>query len=100
MELLRQIARQVIISLGFYQAGQIGSELASGTPEMGLAIPGLSGGVGGTGRGVRGWGVSGERRKRRRKALTHDDMRLALTIASAISKKAAEVFILQRVRAA
>lgn len=38
------------------------------------------------------------RRRRRRKALTHDDLRLALTIASAISKKAAENFILTRVR--
>jgi len=56
MELLRQIARQVIISLGFYQAGQIGSELASGTPEMGRAIPGLSGGVGGDGTWCQGLG--------------------------------------------
>jgi len=38
------------------------------------------------------------RRRRRRKALTNDDMRSALTIASAISKKAAENFILMRVR--
>ncbi len=38
------------------------------------------------------------RRRRRRKALTSDDVRLALTIASAISKKAAENFILTRTR--
>lgn len=37
-------------------------------------------------------------RRRRRRALTADDMRTALTIASAISKKAAENFILQRTR--
>lgn len=37
-------------------------------------------------------------RRRRRKALTNDDVKLALTIASAISKKAAENFILVRVR--
>lgn len=37
-------------------------------------------------------------RRRRRKALTSEDMRTALTIASAISKKAAENFILQRTR--
>jgi len=37
-------------------------------------------------------------RRRRRKALTNDDVRTALTIASAISKKAAENFILMRVR--
>ena len=44
-----------------------------------------------------GDGGSG-RRRRRRKALTNDDVRTALTIASAISKKAAENFILMRVR--
>ena len=37
-------------------------------------------------------------RRRRKRALTADDMRVALTIASAISKKAAENFILQRTR--
>lgn len=37
-------------------------------------------------------------RRRRRRALTADDMRTALTIASAVSKKAAENFILQRTR--
>jgi len=37
-------------------------------------------------------------RRRRKRALTADDMRTALTIASAISKKAAENFILQRTR--
>lgn len=43
-------------------------------------------------------GAAGGRRRRRRKALTNDDVRTALTIASAISKKAAENFILMRVR--
>lgn len=38
------------------------------------------------------------RRRRRRRALTNDDVKTALTIASAISKKAAENFILMRVR--
>ncbi len=44
--------------------------------------------------------INGEekKRRRRRKALTNDDVRTALTIASAISKKAAENFILMRVR--
>ncbi len=37
-------------------------------------------------------------RRRRRRALTADDMRTALTIASAISKKAGENFILMRTR--
>jgi len=38
-------------------------------------------------------------RRRRRKALTADDIRTALVIASAISKKAAENFILSRTAA-
>jgi len=37
-------------------------------------------------------------KRRRKRALTADDMRIALTIASAISKKAAENFVLQRTR--
>lgn len=45
------------------------------------------------------FGGNGRRRRRRRKALTGEDMRTALTIASAISKKAAENFILSRTRA-
>lgn len=48
------------------------------------------------------FGLFGEeekkRRKRRRNALSSDDLKTALTISSAISKKAAENFILMRVR--
>jgi len=44
--------------------------------------------------------LGGAPRRRRRKALTNDDVKLALTIASAISKKAAENFILVRARGA
>ena len=61
-------------------------------------------GIGGAAAGEQlfgGDGVGGDgfrRRRRRRKALTNDDMRTALTIASAISKKAAENFVLMRVR--
>jgi len=62
---------------------------------------GLPGAVG-VGGGFLGSGLGGggdePRRRRRRKALTNDDVRTALTIASAISKKAAENFILMRVR--
>ncbi len=47
-----------------------------------------------------GGGDDVPRRRRRRKALTNDDVKLALTIASAISKKAAENFILTRTRSA
>ena len=43
-------------------------------------------------------GGGGILRRRRRKALTNTDLGTALTIASAISKKAAENFILMRVR--
>jgi len=58
-------------------------------------------GIGGVAAGEQLFGGDGEgggRRRRRRKALTNDDVRTALTIASAISKKAAENFILMRVR--
>ena len=58
-------------------------------------------GIGGVAAGEAlfdGDGDGGGRRRRRRKALTNDDVRTALTIASAISKKAAENFILMRVR--
>jgi len=58
-------------------------------------------GIGGVAAGEALFGGDGDgsgRRRRRRKALTNDDVRTALTIASAISKKAAENFILMRVR--
>jgi len=53
------------------------------------AFSGLSGGDGEEGLAPR---------RRRRKALSATDMRDALVIASSISKKAAETFILMRVR--
>jgi len=62
-------------------------------PPLGLGIGG-----GAIGEGLVGGDDEIPRRRRRRKALTNDDMRSALTIASAISKKAAENFILMRVR--
>jgi hypothetical protein len=65
-------------------------------------IPGVGlGAAGGAGAGLLKWpweNGSREPRRRRRKALTDTDVRSALTIASAISKKAAENFILMRVR--
>lgn len=66
--------------------------IAGGT-ALGIAGEDLLGNVfdGGGGNGVMA-------RRRRRKALSDTDMRTALTIASAISKKAAENFILMRVR--
>lgn len=73
-------------------------------PGLGLAVrrsalP-VAAGVGGAfaGEALFGGDDGLKRRRRRRKALTNDDVRTALTIASAISKKAAENFILMRVR--
>jgi len=62
-------------------------------------LPTVGAGIGGVAIGESLFGDGdGKRRRRRRKALTNDDVRTALTIASAISKKAAENFILMRVR--
>jgi len=62
-------------------------------------LPAVGAGIGGVAAGEALFGGDGSgRRRRRRKALTNDDVRTALTIASAISKKAAENFILMRVR--
>jgi len=63
-------------------------------------LPTVGAGIGGVAAGDALFGGEGSsgRRRRRRKALTNDDVRTALTIASAISKKAAENFILMRVR--
>ena len=75
-----------------------------GLPAARRALPVVGGGIAGVGIGEAlfggdgGGGFAGGRRRRRRKALTNDDVRTALTIASAISKKAAENFILMRVR--
>jgi len=62
-------------------------------------LPTVGAGIGGVAIGESLFGNGDDkRRRRRRKALTNDDVRTALTIASAISKKAAENFILMRVR--
>jgi len=68
--------------------------------RVGGLLPAVGAGIGGVaaGEAIFGDGLGGGRRRRRRKALTNDDVRTALTIASAISKKAAENFILMRVR--
>jgi len=83
---------------------QLASRVAAGLgsragPLVSRALPTIGGGIAGVGIGGQLFdGDGGQRRRRRRKALTNDDVRTALTIASAISKKAAENFILMRVR--
>jgi len=74
------------------------SGLSRAGPLFGRALPTIGGGIAGVGIGGQLFGDGEKRRRRRRKALTNDDVRTALTIASAISKKAAENFILMRVR--
>lgn len=88
MGALIQLARQVLLGFG------VGAGLEALIP--GQQIPELTGGRGG---GFLGFGGAVRRRRRRRKALTASDLATALTLATAISKKAAEVFILQRTRA-
>ena len=67
-------------------------------PRVGRLLPAVGAGIGGVAIGEAAFGDEQPKRRRRRKALTNDDVRTALTIASAISKKAAENFILMRVR--
>ncbi len=70
-----------------------------GGPVIRRALLPVGAGIGGVAAGEALFGDDEvRRRRRRRKALTNDDVRTALTIASAISKKAAENFILMRVR--
>jgi len=78
------LARQVAVSLGRRIPGLL--------PTVGAGIGGVA-----LGEGLFG-DEDAKKRRRRRKALTNDDVKTALTIASAISKKAAENFILMRVR--
>lgn len=67
--------------------------------RRGSLLAGATGaGIGSSFGGMFGGGDDDTPRRRRRKALTDTDVRTALTIASAISKKAAENFILMRVR--
>lgn len=79
-------------------ARAVGARLVGPAARRGLLPVGLGVGGGLAGEAIFGDGDGMPRRRRRRKALTNDDVRTALTIASAISKKAAENFILMRVR--
>ena len=104
MAALLILARQVIASLGRSVLGGAGRRALVGAGAGALAAEELTGGgfpgfFGIGGRGGGGGLIGGAPpRRRRRKALTDSDVRLALTIANSISKKAAETFILQRVR--
>ncbi len=82
---------------GLFRGGRVAGRFITGRTVTAGGV-GLTAGtlLGGGGGGGGGGGDGG--RRRRRKALTDTDVRTALTIASAISKKAAENFILMRVR--
>lgn len=84
-----------LIALAARVAAQLGAR--AGPIAGRLALP-VGGGIAGVGLGGVLFNGEEKKRRRRRKALTNDDVRTALTIASAISKKAAENFILMRVR--
>ncbi len=90
MGALIALARSVSVRLGLGGLARRGVGLL---PTVGAGIGGIA-----AGEALFGDGGGAGRRRRRRKALTNDDVRTALTIASAISKKAAENFILMRVR--
>ncbi len=80
-------------------AARVAAGLGGRVPGLVRLAPTVGAGIGGVAIGESLFGDDGmKKRRRRRKALTNDDVRTALTIASAISKKAAENFILMRVR--
>jgi len=88
MAALIRLAQQVLVGLG------VGAGLEALLPGQQFSL-----GSGGGDGGFLGFGGAVRRRRRRRKALTASDLATALTLSTAISKKAAEVFILQRTRA-
>ncbi len=79
-------------------AARVAAGLGARAGPLARLLPTVGAGIGGVAIGEAAFGDGEKRRRRRRKALTNDDVRTALTIASAISKKAAENFILMRVR--
>jgi len=87
--ILVQLAARALSALGL----TLGVETGARAIERftGVDVPFFGNGGGGA-------GPIGGRRRRRRMALTSSDVRLSLIIASSISKKAAENFILQRTR--
>jgi len=83
-------------------ARSVGASLARRGGVRGLArlLPTVGAGIGGVALGEAVFDGDGDvpKRRRRRKALTDNDIRQALIIASSISKKAAENFVLMRVK--
>jgi len=79
-------------------AARVAASVGARAGPLARLLPTVGAGIGGVAIGEAVFDGNGPRRRRRRKALTNDDVRTALTIASAISKKAAENFILMRVR--
>ena len=79
-------------------AARVAQGIGARAGPLARLLPTVGAGIGGVAVGEALLNGEEKRRRRRRKALTNDDVRTALTIASAISKKAAENFILMRVR--
>jgi len=86
------LARSVGLALARRGPGRLAGR------ALGL-LPAVGAGIGGVALGESLFGDEEvPKRRRRRKALTDNDIRQALIIASSISKKAAENFVLMRVR--
>lgn len=93
----------LVRALQMFGVGTVARQVGRAILRRPAAAAAVAGGAGLAAFGAQqaisiGGAGDGMPRRRRRRALTTDDMRTALTIASAISKKAAENFILQRTR--
>ncbi len=107
MALISQLAIQVLKALGIGAGIGAGAAIVSGDQGTGGDFFGPSSllpavnlpffGAPGAGFSIGERGRHG-RRPRRRQALSQNDLRIMLTIAASVSKKAAETFIAQRTR--
>lgn len=87
------LARTVGLALARRGPGRLAGRALGLLPVVGAGIGGVA-----AGEAIFGDDDGLPKRRRRRKALTDNDIRQALIIASSISKKAAENFVLMRVR--
>lgn len=87
------LARSVGLALARTRGGGLARRGLGLLPTVGAGIGGVA-----AGEAIFGDDDGLPRRRRRRKALTETDVRQALIIASSISKKAAENFVLMRVK--